>query len=254
MLEVPDKFANEATKYPVTRSKASKKKNGTIGFGEYHSDDVSKGWVFSRNRQDKSSFQDVIEQTVLINFGIEKGNYTQTYKDRYQFTINQGKSSTLVYCNELRVSNSIRINSRATGEINTTNRQKYNFGASILPSGTEPTKGWFLEMGYNMETPGGMLATVIREGLPAEKGIITNKTDSIVVKPVFVKQAKNYTNGKTGKFPIALLGGYEFRIGDGLAAMVDSFNGNIWFYNGLEGEYKMVIAAAAAAILLRSER
>lgn len=253
-LGVPEKFEAQATKYSVAGAKANKRSNGKLSFGEYYSIDVNKGWAFSRKHQDKSTFGEVVEQTVLINFGIEKGRHTQTEKNKYQFTLNQGKSSALIFCNELTTSTSTRINSRVTGEINTMNRQQYNFGATILLSGVNPAKGWFLEMAYDMETPGGMLATVIREGLPVEKGFITNKADTIVVKPVFVKKAKSEKNGKTGNFPIALLGGYEFRIGDGVAAIVDVINDNIWFYNGLEGEYKTVIAAAASAILLRREK
>jgi hypothetical protein len=253
-LEVPDKFAEQAAKVSVTGAKSNKKKNGVLRFGEYYSDNVRKGWAFSRKQQDKSTLSEAIEQTVLINFGIEKGKYTQTEKNRYQFSLQNGIKSTDVFCNEQTTNNSTRINSRVTGEINTMNRQQYSFGACIISKDRNGFKSWFLKLEYDLETPGGMLATVIRDGLPVEKGYITNNSDTIVVKPVFVKKATNHKNGKTGNFPIALLGGYEFRIGDGVAAIADVINDNIWFYNGLEGEYKMVIAAAASAILLRRDK
>lgn len=255
-LDVPEKFSEQATRHPVEGAKGSgfAGAKSKLRFAGYYADDVKRGWAFSKSARDKTSFAEAMEQTVLINFGIDKSKVTSSQKDKYQFTLNEEKNSALVFCQEQTTSNSTRISTRRTGEINTMNRQRYNFAATIFPSGINPSAGWLLELGYDMDTPGGMLATVIREGLPVEKGFITNKTDTIMVRPVFVKKTKNYKTGKTGNFPLALLGGYEFRIGDGVAAIVDVINDNIWFYNGLEGEYRLVIAAAASAILLRREK
>lgn len=256
VLDVPEKFSEQATKHHVEGVKGSgfAGSKTKVHFAGYYADDVKRGWAFSKSARDKTSFSEAMEQTVLINFGIDKSKVTSSQKDKYQFTLNDDKNMALVFCQEQTTSNSTRISTRRTGEINTMNRQRYNFGATIFPAAIAPSGGWMLELSYDMETPGGMFSTVIRNGLPVEKGFITNKLDTIIVKPVFVKKTKNYKTGKTGNFPIALLGGYEFRIGDGVTAIVDVINDNIWFYNGLQGEYKTVIAAAATAILLRREK
>ncbi|MBN8699630.1 MAG: hypothetical protein J0L54_08445 [Chitinophagales bacterium] len=255
-LDVPERFSEQATRHHVEGAKGSgfTGAKSNLRFAGYYADDVKRGWTFSKSVIDKTGFSEAMEQTVLINFGIEKNKITSSQNDKYQFTLKDDKGSAFVFCQEQTTSSSTRISTRYTGEINTMKGQRYNFAATIFPTDINPSAGWMLELGYDLNTPGGMLATVIRDGLPVEKGFITNKADTITVKPVYVKRTKNYETGKAGNFPITLLGGYEFRIGEGVAAIVDVINDNIWFYNGLGRDYKIVIAAAASAILLRRER
>ena len=48
-----------------------------------------------------------------------------------------------------------------------------------------------------------------------------------------------------------MLGGYEVRTSDGVAAIIDVVGSNIWFYNDLHSKDWLLVSAIATAIFAR---
>jgi len=84
-----------------------------------------------------------------------------------------------------------------------------------------------------------------------DDGLVTNGTDTIFIKSLTLKQTE-LNNGKTGQLPFKVLSGYELSTNDGVIAVIDLIERNIWFYNELDDREKLNISAIATAIFART--
>ena len=84
-----------------------------------------------------------------------------------------------------------------------------------------------------------------------QAGYLIHDNDSIAIRPVKINKITIRKNKMD--IPVRLPSGYEFRIDDGVVGMVDILNDNIWLYNDMDDDTKLIIAAAASAILLRKQ-
>lgn len=249
-LQVPDKFSEQATVMHVNGSKG-RGFNKKVSFGDYLCNDLKRGWTFYHSGSDFSLFS--AERILLRHFNIDKQNYATKEKNKYQYTLYENTFFAKIFCIENSITNSARIRVAGIGQMNTTKRQRYNFGAVIISDTANGSSPWFMEMVYNKQMNGGGVISFINTGLPVENGYLTNGEDTILIKPVFVSKTLNNKN-KEGKLPFKIIGGYEFRIGEGVAGIVDVINHDIWLYNEITGKLKIIIASGASAILLRSGR
>lgn len=228
----------------------------TLKFENYFSGEFKDGWSVSsdlyRKAPDGLFSEQAIARRFLVNFGIGINNVSSTSKDKFQFTISDSSSSDIVFCNQLYVGESKSYQFRNNLELSKGERQFSMFNAAIMPLEDLPVAEWLLALQFERETPRGILATTLREGMPVETGFLTDKKDTIQISPLFIRQSINAKTNTVYPMPFPLVGGYEFKLGEKVMGVVDLFNSTVGFDGLIEPTYKRIIAAASTAILLRN--
>ena len=212
------------------------------------------GWRVSSDRYDKTPggifSEEAIKRSFLLNFGIGINDVISKSSDRFQFNISDSKESLLVLCHQLYLGKSKSYQIKEMFEYSKGERQLSNFSATLHFENSIGENPWLLQLGYDRATPDGIVATTLREGMAIEKGMITNFSDTIHIKPLFIKQA---TSSKgTHAMPFSVIGGYEFSVGDTSLGWVDLYASSIGFANKITSKNKLIIGAASTAILLRN--
>ena len=247
-MAVPDKFREHADKMPVDGIG-----NGTgrkeVSFGKYKTSRIKRGWNMDAPRSDRNTGL-TVEERVLKAFNIDRKSVTSTQKDKFQFTIVDGRHIAEVFAMERKVSEETRVktNNRWLGEFNDPKNFQYSFSAVILPQSVSEPESWNLFLYSNYEKkPSGKIFEMpdIEEG-----GMLASQKDTIVIKTIKVQRLVS-DKGKDVNMPFQIPSAYEFRIDDGVAAIIDTWGKVIWMYNELDEQTRLVIAAAASAILLR---
>jgi hypothetical protein len=250
-LLVPDSFQSQAVHLPVKGSKGSGF-HQKISFGTYFSEDIKRGWGSTSSTFDRSSFFS-LEQIVLQLFQMQKNEFTTKEKNKYNYSLHQGSLVSRIFAEEQTLTQSTKVRLPNLKEVNRANQQRYQFAAAIILEGFSKREDWFMQLFYDQKIEGGGIASFIKNGLPREKGFISYQKDTIVIHPVFLRKVVG-NNGKITSMPFDVVGGYEFRIGDGVVGIVDAIKDAVWLYKDMSESTKMVIASAASALLLRREK
>ena len=82
------------------------------------------------------------------------------------------------------------------------------------------------------------------------EGYVTNGKIQIDIRPIITAKVID-KDGKETKTLVSLLMAYELKIGNGVIGIIDVFNKNIWIYNDLDNDMKLIIASVSSAILMR---
>jgi hypothetical protein len=82
------------------------------------------------------------------------------------------------------------------------------------------------------------------------EGYVTNGKIRIDIRPIITDRVVG-KDGKISKTLVKLLMAYELKIDGGLIGVIDVFKKNIWIYNDLDGDMKLIVAAVSSAILMR---
>lgn len=195
-----------------------------------------------------------LENLLLSQVGLQKTENVKKEKANFMFSLSDGKHGAEVFGKEREMTRSIEYNlTRSKGILNSfeqTQEYQYIFSALIHTDVAAGNRTWELLMTniYQRENdPDPKILTVIK---PDDNGIVTNGTDSFFIKAVTLRETET-ASGKKGKFPFKMLGGYEVRTTDGVAAIIDIIGSNVWFYNELENEDRLIISAIASAIFAR---
>jgi hypothetical protein len=249
-MAVPDGFRSQATELPV-KGLGGLNARKALSFGSYRTSKIKRGWHTTsakgsrlRDRTD--------EEWILRAMGVNAQSYNSTEKDQFRYTIADGRYSATVYGMERMTKNEMEVKtgSRALGDFSRTNNYQYHFSALVQPSAAKPEEHWKLEL-YNIyERSQDTARRIFGQPYVEERGMLTNGKDTITIRPVRVS---NFTtsSGKETKFPVRILAGYELRMGDGVIAIVDAFGKNVWFYNELDAQTKLLVASVSSALLLR---
>ncbi len=255
-VEVPKSLVNQSTSIKVSNVKG-KLLPGASRKLEFEKEFIGKfkdGWKVSSDKHGKTPggifSEEAIKRNFLLNFGIAINDVVSKTSDRFQFTIADSTQSLMVLCHQLFLGKSKRYQIRELIDYSNSEKQMSNFSASMHLENEETSKPWLLQLGYDRETPGGIVATTIREGMAVEKGLITNLTDTIHIKALFITQATSSKGAHAMPFPI--VGGYEFVAGGNTLGWVDLFATSIGFSNNITLNQKLIITAASTAILLRN--
>ena len=155
-----------------------------------------------------------------------------------------------VYALERKVTASTRYKtySKWLSEYTTLNNAEYLFSAAIITSDSSTGK-WELEI-YGHQDPSGKPGNMIERLEWEEGGFVTNGTDTMIIRSVKIDKVIS-PNGQQSTMPFAVFKAYEFRSGDAVAAIVDTFGNNIWIYNGLNDQTRLIITSCSIAILMR---
>ncbi|HEY8895312.1 MAG TPA: hypothetical protein VIM79_10880, partial [Niastella sp.] len=85
---------------------------------------------------------------------------------------------------------------------------------------------------------------------PDDNGVATNGKDSIFIKSISLQHTFD-KDGKERKLPFKMLSGYELSTSDGVVAIIDLFNSDVWLYNELEEKDRLILTGITTALLAR---
>jgi hypothetical protein len=130
--------------------------------------------------------------------------------------------------------------------------QQYNylFSAVISTDTTSNNKNWVLQMTNIYDRKAEHDNSLFAHHKLGDNGIVVNGNDTIFIKPVKIEKTV-MPNGKEAQMPFKLLGGYELSTADGVIAIIDLIDQNIWLYNELDAAEKLNISAIATAFFAR---
>lgn len=255
-IDVPANIDDEFSLVRVSRVKGKMLPGAsrTLEFEKEFIGNFKDGWKVSSDKYDKTPggmfSEEAIKRSFLLNFGIGINDVISKSSDRFQFNISDSKESLLVLCHQLYLGKSKSYQIKDMFEYSKGERQLSNFSTTMYFENNKEGNPWLLQLGYDRETPDGIVATTLREGMAIEKGLITNLSDTIHIKTLFIKQA---TSSKgTHAMPFPVIGGYEFSVGETSLGWVDLYASSIGFSNKITAKNKLIIAAASTAILLRN--
>ena len=245
-LAVPEKFKQEATMEHVNGARGNK-----MSFANFTTSRIRRGMHVTSSEWGRDL---TLGNTLLNQIGIQKGETVTQEKARFRYTLTDGRSYAEVYGDErqltigteYQVPNSESIFSKF-GKLE---QYTYIFSAIIKTDMTQDGKRWELVMTnfYDAKTGNDKNSfTFFKQGA---YGLATNGEDTIFIKPIIIKNTV-LSNGKTVQMPFKILSGYELSIDDGVIAIVDMIDRNIWFYNELEPAEKLHVSAIATAIFAR---
>ncbi len=244
-LSVPAVFKEQATELHIKGAKKNK-----IEFGSFTSSKIKRGMHMSYPGWSRGF---LLENLLLNQLGIQKNERVKKEKANFRFSISDGKNQAQVFGKETELTRSLEYKIMDSKSIFSKYErlQEYRYVFSALISAdTLSGKTWELLMTNIYERKNdteNKLFTIVR---PDDNGLATNGTDTLYIKAVMLKDTEG-PNGKKGKFPIKMLGGYELSTSDGVVAIIDIVGSNLWFYNELEAAEKLPIAAIATAIFAR---
>jgi hypothetical protein len=196
-----------------------------------------------------------LENILWNQIGIQKNERAIEKEQRFHYTLTDGKNVLQVYATEEKFAEKLQYQILNTNsifnKINQLQKSSYVFSAFIYGDTVQGGKNWELMM-TNMydrhaDSSRGLLTAFGRE----DYGLTTNGRDTIFIKPLSIKETE-LDNGKIGQLPIKILAGYELSTPDGVIAIIDLIDRNIWYYNELNDEEKLNISGIASAILART--
>lgn len=236
-LQVPAKFAEQATQLHVKGSK-----NRTISFGNYQRSQVERGWD-----------QSVIpgEGNIQSLFTMREPGISGKAGNKFHFTLTNGKLSTVVLFKEsiVREKDPKQLQGLRSIAFSRSSNHEYKLAGIIREQETTDTSVWQFYIHTWYDHMHDTTRNIFKLPFTDEERFISNGKETITIRAIRVQtvQGKN----KEGDMPIKLLSGFEFRMDDGVVAIVDTRQGDIWLYNDLDDKTKLIITSAATIILHR---
>lgn len=246
-VAVPDKFANNATQMKVSGITKNKRKS-QLKFGTYQTTKVKSGWIKSSAVYDRNSGI-TKEERIFKVFNIKQDNITENSRNKYQYTVNDGNLVADVYCQEKTTREDVQTNSRVLGRFSTTKNIQYSFSAAILPQSIKD-EAWQLVLYSNYEGSDNRSPFSLERPNIDREGYVTNGKLRIDIRPIITGKVTG-KDGKETNTLMPLLMAYELSIDGGVIGIVDTFKDNIWIYNDLDNDMKLIVASVSSAILLR---
>jgi hypothetical protein len=243
-VAVPDKFAANATQMKVSGLNHFPKPR--LAFGNYRTTKVKTGWgVSSRN---KNPYSGLTKEETLLKFFNIIDNTTQDTRNKYRYTIQDGDLVAKVYCLEKTTKQVLSANTRL-GEFSKTKNFQYSFSATILPQ-TMKGEQWQLVFHNSYDHRKDTAHKFFDRPYVDYEGYATNGKIQIDIRPIITDRVvlKDSTASKTFS---KLLMAYELKIDGGVIGVIDVYNNNVWIYNDLDKDLKLVIASVSSAILMR---
>lgn len=248
-LAIPEQFSSVSEKMHI-KGLNGWMINQKLTFGTYKTSKVKRGWNTKTTRQDKNS--DVTsEERIMKLFNVTNTNTTSNQKQKYQYSIEDGKQVAEVFCSERMTSEELQVftNNRWLGDFSQTKNYQYSFTAAILPMSIKE-EPWQLVVYNNYDKKKDTAKKWFDLPYVEEEGLATNGKDTIQIKPLRVKNITS-KDGKERQFPVKILGGYELRLDDGVIGVIDSMGHALWIYKELDEPTKLIVASICSALMLR---
>jgi hypothetical protein len=248
-LAIPTAFSDQATMKHVKGARGNK-----MSMEGFSISKIKRGiqW-FSGSTSAKSEFS--LDNLLLNQVGVDKSIVTQKSKEKFRFTVSNGMQTVNVRAKETELTSKVAYRSNGNNKsfdiYNRLQDNCYVFSAIMDIDSSSKGESWELLMtnlyDRKTDTVNGLF-TIIR---PDDNGLATNGKDTIFIKGVTINKTVS-ASGKEHVWPANMLGGYELSTGDGVAAIIDVYGRNIWFYNELETADRLIISAIGTAIFART--
>jgi hypothetical protein len=250
-MAVPSKFQEQADKMAVNGITQNGRVKRQLGFGNYQTSKVKRGWLLTSSREDRNT-RVTTEERVLRAFNIDRRNFTANQRDKFKFTIRDGNKVAEVFAMERKLREETRagFNSRWFSEISIGKNFQYSFSVVIVPLSNTTNEPWNLFIYSSHEYRPRTKTFELQLPDIQEEGILTNKKDTITIKLLSIQSFVN-EKGREVKLLFPLPSAYELRLDGGVTAIIDTWGKIVWMYNGLDQETKLVIAAVSSAIFFR---
>jgi hypothetical protein len=255
-VDAPKSIVNQSTSIKVSKVKGKLLPGAsrTLEFDKEFIGKFKDGWKLSSDKYDKTPggmfSEESIKRSFLLNFGIGINDVISKTSDKFQFTISDNSQSLLVFCHQLYLGKSKSYQIKEMFEYSKGERQLASFTATMNIENDTVSKPWLLQLGYDRETPDGIVSTIVREGMAREIGTITNQIDTIHITPLFISHATSSKGSHV--MPFSVIGGYEFKVGEKVIGWVDLYNTTVGLSNSIFSNHKLIITAASTAIFLRN--
>jgi hypothetical protein len=244
-LTIPTTFTEQATQMKVSGARSK-----TMSFGSYKTSKIKRGWQTRGGRYGKRYF---LENLFLNRFGIRKNEIISKEKDKFHYSITDGKYTAEIFSQESEVHKNLNFKiGNGGGFFENFNRLQYYqyFFSSTIFTGDSSHQQWIMILTNTFDRKtdtSNKLFTIIRD---TNSGVATNGIDSIFIRPLNIRKTER-PDGKQGKLPIELLAGYELIIDGGVAAVIDNIEKSIWFYRELDDNTRLILAAISTSILAK---
>ncbi|MGO4288987.1 hypothetical protein [Chitinophaga sp. RAB17] len=248
-LAIPDKFKEQATMQHVKGARGNK-----MSFANFSTSKIKRGLHINSPVWSWGGRGFLLENMLLNQIGIQKSETTTQEKTRFRYSLSDGRNKVEIYADDKEMIKKLEYETINRPSILNGFEQlqeyKYIFSAIISADTTRGYKNWELLMTNIYDRKAANDKNPFTFIKPDDNGLATNGTDTIFIKPLSIKKTA-LSNGKTGQLPFKLLSGYELNTNDGVIAIIDVIDRNIWFYNELDAAERLNIGAIATAIFAR---
>lgn len=248
-MTIPEAFKNEATMQHVEGARGNK-----MSFANFSTSKIKRGAHTTDEGWGRGFF---LQNLFLNEIGIQKDELIRREKASFRYSLTDGKTNLEVHANEIAWSDKIEFdafNSTSIfSKISQLQQYQYVFSAIIAPANAQEGQTWELLMTNVYQRKKGEKMRPFTFIRPDYNGLATNGTDTILIKAINIKKTE-LSNGQTRELPFELLSGYELSTNDGVIAIVDMIERNVWFFNDLEDPDRLHIAGIATAIFARRVR
>jgi len=250
-LSVPEKFSTNATKMPV-KGINGWQVNQKLSFGNYNTSKIKRGWDFSSSVS-YTKFLIRPEEALLKVFDINTDKNTNTQKNKFQYTIEDGNLVAEIYATEKFKEKQLvyKSDNPWIGNASKTNNYEYAFTAAIVPLTAKSDEPWSLVLINKYDIKKDTAHRIFDQPYVEEEGYATNGKENIAIRPLRVDKVTTKSGKETKLFGGKMLTGYELQWDGGVVAVIDILDNNIWIYNELEPREKLIISSISSAILLK---
>lgn len=250
-LSVPTSFSQEATKMPV-KGLNGWQLNQKLNFGSYTTSKIKRGWDFSSSVS-HTKFRMNPEEALLKVFDINTDKNTNTQRNRFQYTIEDGSQVAEVYATEKFKEKQLvyKSNNPWIGNASKTNRYEYAFTAAIVPLTLKDKAPWSVVLINKYDIAKDTARKFFDRPYVEEEGYATNGKESIAIRPIRTDHVATGNNEERKILGGPMLSGYELQWNGEAVAMIDILENSIWILNNAETDKKMIIASVSSAILLK---
>ena len=245
-LAVPEQFKRQAELMPVKGARSNH-----ISFGAYKTSKIKRGFNIISTGPGRWFF---LENLLLNEIGMRKDEIVSNEKDKMHFSISGGKVGAEVYAREIAVTKTISYKIGNGGGIfdgfSRLQQYRYVFSAIIATDTAPGSRPWEMIMTNSYDRRKDTVNSFFTIVPPGDNGFATNGTDTIFIKPLTIQKTES-VKGRQGWLPMKILSGYELRIEDGVIAIIDAIDHNIWVYNELDGGTRLVVSGISTALFAR---
>jgi len=195
----------------------------------------------------------ILQNLLLNRVGIDKSEAIKNEKAKFRYNITDGKNSVQVYADEKEFTKELTYQFtpiKGLASFNEVMQYKYIFSAMIGNGQQRDGNNWELLLSniYDRKAENDRNPfTVIKQ---TDSGLATNGHDTIYIRPLNIQKTET-VNGRNAYLPLKLLSGYELNTADGVIAIIDLINRNVWLYNEMEEDQRLIVSAITTAILAR---
>lgn len=253
-ISVPPTFSSQATRLPV-KGLNGWMINQKLQFGNYSTSPIKRGWDFSSSTQYTRLSLD--PQTMLLRvLNVDTDVRKLKEKNKFQYTLQDGNLVAEIFATEKFTEDQLvyKSNNPFIGQVNATRKYDYSFTAAILPLIVNNNDPWSVVLMNRYDAVKDTARGLFSRPYVEEEGYATNGKETITIRPLRLDNVTTKNGKQTKVVGGPLLSGYELRWDNGVVAIVDLLDKQIWLANNLDAGDKLILSSVATALLLKRKQ